>query len=265
MYRKENIVENLPFINVAKGLLLINWIGQAGFLIKTPEGSIICIDPYLSNSVEKFEGPETRRMWFPSFSMEEFKPDVVICTHDHLDHTDPETLPLIAAYSNAIFFGPGESCIHMSRMNIDSTRIKEMVIGQEYQFEDVRFKAVFAKHTQESIGIIIEVSDIKIYITGDTEYCDELFEVKKEKPDLLIACINGKYGNLNAEEACNLAFEIGVSAVLPMHFGLIPSNTVRPDDFEQKCAGKGIQCFILKPESNYFFTKTPKGIINLEK
>lgn len=252
-------VEALADIKVEQGTLLINWLGQAGFLFKTPKGAILCIDPYLSNSVEKHDGAESRRMWFPSFSMENFKPDAVICTHDHLDHTDPETLPLIASYSNAGFFGPEESCEHMLKMNINPARITKVEVGKEYSVKDAEFKPVYARHTSGSIGVIVAVDRINIYITGDTEYCSELLDISHDKPDLLITCINGKYGNLDADEALKVADGLGVKAVIPMHYGLLPSNTVNPQEFVRKCSEKGISCFALEEEKNYICSKSVTG------
>ena len=70
----------------------ITWLGQAGLLLERG-GVQIMIDPYLSNSVEKVEPKNYRRQ---PVNEELFKitPDVMIFTHDHLDHYDPETAPL---------------------------------------------------------------------------------------------------------------------------------------------------------------------------
>ena len=40
---------------VRENTLALVWLGQAGFLIKTPGGKIIAIDPYLSDYVYDFE------------------------------------------------------------------------------------------------------------------------------------------------------------------------------------------------------------------
>lgn len=251
MFNDVNGVNALSKIEVGEGQLLLNWLGQAGFVIKTPAGTELCIDPYLTNSIEKYEGAESRRLWFPSFPMDRFNPDLVICTHDHLDHTDPETIPMIAAYSHAAFWGPEESCKHIAAMNVPQERIKSLKIGEEYSFQDVRIKPVFALHTPGSIGVVLGVGAFKIYITADTQFDPRLLEVKAEKPNMLITCINAKYGNLNAEEACALARELQPDVAIPMHYGLIPSNTVPPDEFKQRCDKAGVACKVLKPEQNY--------------
>ena len=70
----------------------ITWLGQAGLLFSNGKAKIM-VDPYLSNSVEKVVPLNYRRVPVK----EEFlsvTPDVMIFTHDHLDHYDPETAPI---------------------------------------------------------------------------------------------------------------------------------------------------------------------------
>lgn len=58
------------------------WLGQAGLLFET--GCLkIMIDPYFSNSVGRRQGKNRRIPIAPA--MQELKPDVLICTHNHPD------------------------------------------------------------------------------------------------------------------------------------------------------------------------------------
>ena len=63
------------------------WLGQAGFLFRK-DGFKIMVDPYLSNSVERINPKNYRRVPVNE-SFFEIKPDVMIFTHNHLDHYDP--------------------------------------------------------------------------------------------------------------------------------------------------------------------------------
>ena len=69
----------------------VTWLGQAGILIRSKDKTVL-IDPYFSDCVGKIDPNKTRRMpvedWV--FGMH---PDVLIFTHDHIDHYDPETAP----------------------------------------------------------------------------------------------------------------------------------------------------------------------------
>ena len=68
----------------------ITWLGQAGLMFET-RGKTILVDPYLSDSVAKIEPKNVRRVPVKE-DLLSIRPDVVLCTHDHLDHIDPETL-----------------------------------------------------------------------------------------------------------------------------------------------------------------------------
>ena len=68
----------------------ITWIGQAGLLIETGEKKIM-VDPYLSDSVEAINPKNWRRVAVDESLFEE-DIDMIVITHDHLDHLDPQTL-----------------------------------------------------------------------------------------------------------------------------------------------------------------------------
>ena len=71
----------------------ITWLGQAGLMLET-EGVCIIVDPYLSNSVAAIEPHNERRVPVDERFLS-VTPDILVLTHNHLDHTDPETLALI--------------------------------------------------------------------------------------------------------------------------------------------------------------------------
>ena len=70
----------------------ITWLGQAGLLFERG-GVSVMIDPYLSNYVEKVQPANYRRSPINEayFNID---PDIMIFTHDHIDHYDPETAPV---------------------------------------------------------------------------------------------------------------------------------------------------------------------------
>lgn len=66
------------------------WLGQAGLMMEGA-GMTLLIDPYLSDAVAKTEPKNHRRVPVDErfFAV---RPTVILLTHDHADHTDPETL-----------------------------------------------------------------------------------------------------------------------------------------------------------------------------
>ena len=203
------------------------WIGQGGFIFKTSENKVIIADPYLSNSVEKNGG--AKRMVEIPIKPEEVIADFLLCTHDHLDHTDPDTLTKTNRVK--VFIGPSSVCKHYKKLGIPKQKIIEINRREEKTFEDTKILATFAKHTEDSVGYLLNLSGIIIYITGDTEYDEKLKEVSKLKPEIMITCINGKAGNMNVKEAALLTKEINPKIVIPMHYGMFKENTADPKDF----------------------------------
>jgi len=248
-------INEIDKILINENEIIINWIGQAGFVFKNKNNTIICVDPYYSNSIERHEGAASRRIWFNKFDIEKFNPDLVICTHDHLDHTDPDTIPLLNSYSNAIFYGPKSSIEHMKKMNISPNRLKIIEVGKIYIFKDIKIKPVFANHTIDSCGIILYFNDLKIYITGDTCLDYRLYKIAEEQVDILILCINGKFGNLSIKDSIRLFKKIKAKKIIPMHYGLIPTNTVNIYEFINICNKENINFSILDIEKNYIIKK----------
>ena len=65
----------------------ITWLGQAGLLFETC-GKTVIVDPYLSDSVARIN-PNNKRRVPTDERFLELKPDFLVLTHAHLDHTDP--------------------------------------------------------------------------------------------------------------------------------------------------------------------------------
>lgn len=227
--REKTTMEVINKVIIKKNSVGIFWIGQGGFIFKTPEGKIIFVDPYLSHSVEK-KGKLTRLQKI-TLKPEEVRADLVLCTHNHLDHTDPETLLGIYKVSSTKFAGPLSVCKHMKELGIEKNRLIQINRGETKLIEGIKISAVYAKHTEDSVGYIFNFNNIIVYLTGDTEYDPKLKEIKTYTPEIMLVCINGKWGNMNIEEAVKLTKELEPKVVIPMHYGMFKENTVNPEEF----------------------------------
>src|SRR5262245_33970719 len=96
-----SLVQTIAATQVAPGGVIAWWLGGTGFVFKTPAGTQIYIDPYLSNVVSQIFG--VHRGFPAPIAVEEARPDLVISTHFHEDHLDPGSIPIIANNSNALF------------------------------------------------------------------------------------------------------------------------------------------------------------------
>ena len=153
----------------------ITWLGQAGFLFETG-GLKIIIDPYLSESCLKLNPDLYRRMPVDEKYLE-IEPDVIIITHDHLDHYDPETLKHYLKNNGGItVLSPASVFEKIIKFGNKHNYVK-FDRHTEWSIGDIRFSAVNAVHSDErAIGVIIESEGKKYYHTGDTLYNTKIFD-----------------------------------------------------------------------------------------
>ena len=216
--------------------MTIRFLGQSGYVLKTENCKII-IDPYLSDSVNRVAG-RPRILPIP-VKPKDISCDAVICTHDHLDHLDPDTA--IEIESNQLFIttnGGKEKLKSLGKENVIA--INE---GESVNVGDFEITAVFADHTVEAFGLIVRVEGKTLYFSGDTLYNERLFEIAKYSPDVTFICINGKLGNMNVEEALTTAREIGAKINVPNHYDMFASNSENPHLFADYIDGGMIMEF----------------------
>jgi L-ascorbate 6-phosphate lactonase len=207
------------------GALSIRWIGQGGYLLR--DGDVeICIDPYLSNVVDRVA--KRGRMVSAPFSPEELKSDVTVCTHDHLDHVDTDAIPLMKK-GNMLFLAPTHARDTLAACGV--TRYAPFDEGAVYRIGNFKLTAVFAEHSVPAIGVVIEHGGVTLYFSGDTEYHERLCELANRNIDIMFICINGRLGNMNVEEAVRLTEQIAPRVGVPAHYGMFESNTEDPQKY----------------------------------
>ena len=223
--------------------MIIRWIGQGGYAITDARGTRYLVDPYLSGSVEK--GSSHARLVAPPWPPQDAPADYVLCTHDHLDHTDPEAL--LQMHSVREFVGPPSSMATLKGRGISAERLRAiergqtLIVGQApergYRGQ-AQVSAYPAIHTADSVGFLLDMDEWKLYITGDSEFGPELEVLKGLEPDVLFCCINGKWGNMNYEDAATLTMMVRPRLVVPMHYGMFAENTVDPQLFVKALESK---------------------------
>ena len=208
----------------------IRFLGQSGYLL-TQGDSQILIDPYLSDSVNRVAG-RPRALPLP-MQPKEVACDAVICTHDHLDHLDPDTVSQIPAGQLFITTVGGKETLRgLGQEN--AVALKE---GESVTVGEFTLTACFAAHTVEAFGLVVKAEGMTLYFSGDTLYDERLAEVKAYAPDVTFICINGRLGNMNVEEALTVANAIGAPLNVPNHYDMFASNSENPHLFADRIGG----------------------------
>lgn len=213
----------------------VTHLGQAGLLFEK-DGFKIMIDPYLSNSVEKIE-PHNRRRVAVDESFLKIKPNVMVFTHNHLDHYDPETVVhFINNDSNILVLAPKSVWDEVRKLGGKNNYVL-FNRHTSWTENNIKFTAVKAEHSDITpIGVIIDDGEKKYYITGDTLYNEEIFEDIPNDIYALFLPVNGVGNNMNMSDAARFAKRVNAEKTVPLHTGLF--DNLNADDFE--CESKVI-------------------------
>ena len=151
--------------------MFVTWITQAGLVFEN-ENMTVMVDPYLSDSVAETLDPSKRRRMPVNEKIFDVEPDVIIITHEHLDHLDPDTLRVFLsesrrpvtvlapynAYLKVREFGGPHNYVLLSPHSVWSEG-------------GLTFYAVSAEHSDRcAAGYIIDDGVETFYVSGDTLY-----------------------------------------------------------------------------------------------
>lgn len=224
---------------VEKGSVALWWLGQNGFLFKSPEGTIAGVDLYLTDSCAALgekAGINLSRAVPVMIRPDELDVDLFACTHNHQDHTDPETIRRLAHKDTMAFVGPPPSCGIYRAEGVSEDRIHMSWPDCELNFRDVELRGTFALPTDATdlnhMGFVFSFGNgPRVYITGDTDYTELLVSAAKHKPDVMITCINGGFNNMSHWEAADIAGKIQPRLAIPCHYDMFADNAVDPRQF----------------------------------
>lgn len=227
-------------------------LGQSGFRLAMG-GRVLYTDPYLTERVAEVEGPGLRRLRPAPMRPEDVRDaDLVLVSHEHLDHFDPTTLrPLLAASPAARLLAPASVC----RSASEWLPPERHLIAREGWLDlggGLRVHAVPAAHPTierdgegllTRVGFVLEESGRRLYFAGDTSPHEDIVAAVRRLGGVHVAMIPvnernhykdrmGILGNMSAREAFQLAEEIGAATLVPIHWDLFEPNRVFPEEVE---------------------------------
>ena len=226
------------------------WLTQGGFLFAC-NGTRLLVDPYMSNYLEK-NHHLTRLAPFP-LAMDKLKPDWLVCTHDHFDHLDPETVENIArVYPHCRFAGPRSCHRHFGELGIAAERCQPAEIGTTLECGAFDLIPAPAFHSDpHAIGLVLAAEGRRIYISGDSNYSPTLVNPQTVGCYTLFICINGKLGNMGLDDALRVVKSLRPRRAIPMHYGLFAENTTDPKVFIDGCRASGVESFAMTPGEEF--------------
>jgi len=206
-----------------RGKLAVEYLGHSGIVLVSDQGTKVAIDPYLTDTV-----PLTRIS--PVVCLpEDLNVDHVLLTHDHSDHTDPNTCLPIMRTRAVSFWGPPSSMSVLRSSGARADRLHKLERGATVQLRDITVMAVHAQHTADSVGYVLRVSGRWVYHVGDTEEAPELYWLHDRHVELLFTCFSGRWEAIDATQAAALAKALDVRYVVPVHHDTFAENRADPE------------------------------------
>ncbi len=272
------LIQEINDTDVKSGSLSIWWLGQEGYVIKSPD-LVIYIDPYLSSYAEQITlgkpNEHIRMMQTPIQPEEVINADLVICTHDHADHIDPESIPIISLSSEKAKFVVPE-CAQQTLLDFDISeeRIHTLKGNDVLTISGIKIVAVPAKHERFDkdeikgypyLSYIIMIEGLNLLHAGDTiPYKGQLEKFRPNEIDLAFVPINGRdkfrhdldfEGNFDCTEAVDFALGVEAGLTIPMHYNMFSINTGDVEEFRRIAMKKSLNIFVMEPSMPMVITK----------
>ena len=206
----------------------ITFLGLSGLMFEK-DGFVILIDPYLSDSVAQVIPKNYRRVPVDE-SFFAIKPNVMIFTHNHLDHYDPATVERFLSGSDNVLVLAPQSVWNEVRRFGGSHNYVLFNRHTQWTEQGIRFTAVKAEHSDAyAIGVVLDDGSRKYYVTGDTLYNEEIFGDIPGDIYALFLPVNGVGNNMNMTDAARFARRIHPQKTVPIHTGMFDRLSV--EDF----------------------------------
>jgi L-ascorbate metabolism protein UlaG (beta-lactamase superfamily) len=225
--------------------LSITWLGHSTFILRTPGGTRVILDPWVSTNPS-----------CPEDAKKVGELNLMLVTHGHLDHT--ADVVSIARSTNAQVVAPFELSVIFQQRGLKN--VVGMNPGGTLKAHGLSITMVPAVHSSSieddgrniyaglATGYVIGFEDgLVAYYAGDTSIFSDMKLIGElYRPSLAFLPIGDLFtmGPEQAAAACGL---LGVKQVMPMHWGTFPALTGTPARLRELVASKGIEVLDLKP------------------
>ena len=240
--------------------LKLTWLGHSTFLMDSPGGKRILVDPWTLNNPacpEAFKHLD--------------RLDLMLISHGHFDHISD-------AVEIARETGCQVVCIHETSLWLMGQGVKNVVgmnkggnipvlAGSSDGQRGIKVRMVDARHScgiqdgdqivygGEAAGFVVTFEDqTKVYHSGDTALFGDMALIGEcYAPDIALLPIGDLY-TMDPADAARAVQMLGVRQVIPMHHSTFDALPGRPADFVRQ-VGSRARVVVLEPGQQHVFHK----------
>jgi L-ascorbate metabolism protein UlaG (beta-lactamase superfamily) len=189
----------------------LSFIGHATVLLEGTEATLLT-DPFFKPKMLWL-----RRRVLPSRTPAELPPvDVVLISHTHPDHFDPDAIRALTPRPVLVMpWGRGR------RLRKQGFTVVDLKPGESWNCKNVKITAVKARHNAwHNVGYLIEMDGTKTYFTGDSKLFNGLKNLAGENIDFMLMPYAGTpvIGNIwTLRQAARAVSWVKPKAVVPIH------------------------------------------------
>ena len=226
----------------------ITYMGHATFKVVTAGGEQVIVDPFLA------ENPQT-----PDGLKQVEECDAMLITHGHFDHM-ADAIPLARA-TGATVVSNFEIYAYLQSMGVEdgvpiqkggTVRVDGMTVTATHAFHSssIRTEGGGSIYGGEPMGYAMEFEGgFKLYHAGDTALFGDMRLIGElYDPDVALLPI-GNQLVMSPFEAAHAARLLGVSHVVPIHYGTFPLLTGTPEEFRRHVSeiAPGVAVHVMRP------------------
>jgi L-ascorbate metabolism protein UlaG (beta-lactamase superfamily) len=245
---------------MSDGRATFTWYGHSCVELRTPGGKVVLFDPWFGNPTS------------PRAVDDVSECDVMLVTHGHHDHLGAGPRDVLNADSLAIarrtepvwpsvhelslwletqLDGSGTEIIGMNKGGtVEAAGLKVTMVHADHSAGDWSAAGDGPLYLGEPVGFVVELEDgRRIYHAGDTDVFGDLALVgEMYKPDMAFLPIGGHY-TMGPDGAARAIKLLGVSVVVPIHYGTFPVLTGTPEELRHALTDRGLLgCSVIAPE-----------------
>ena len=204
------------------GKITVTWLGHATFLVTSPGGTQLLLDPFLRQNPSTPDSLKDTTRYHPA---------AILVTHSHFDHSaDAKAIalasgaPVVASYDWAQTLG------------LPAAQVMGVNVGGTVKIGDVVIHAVPAMHGSvpdgRPLGFVLEFADgRRLYHTGDTWIFGDMSLIQEVyHPNIILLCVGGGPYTENPQAAARAVRKyFRPTVIIPMHYGTFPALATAAD------------------------------------